>query len=138
MHEQAFSTLRRTLEAGGIALRHVRRLMVELNEHREDLERNAIAAGMTPPEARAEALRTLGSETALAEAVLAHPELKTWASRWPRTARTLAGISALPAIPVECCAGHSAVIARWSASCGLALLMTASLLLSLQWIIFAV
>jgi hypothetical protein len=135
MHEHAFGRLRSLLVAGGVAPRHVRRLLIELSEHCEELERDAMAAGLTPPEARAEALRSLGSAPALADAVLARKELLGWSGRWPRTAHALAAFSALPAVPLEC-AGHCAVIARWSASCGLALLMTGSLLLSLQWIIF--
>jgi hypothetical protein len=135
MHEQAFGRLRGMLVAGGVAPRHVQRLLTELSEHCEDLERDAMAAGMTAAEARDEALRSLGSETVLAEAVLARTELKGWSGRWPRTARALEELAALPAMPLAFCADHSAVIARWSASCGLALLMTGSLLLSLQWII---
>ncbi len=137
MHDHQFTTLRDALLAGGIATRHAQRLIMELADHCEDLERDAIAAGYAPADARAEALRSLGDPHLLADAVLARPELLGWSARWPRTAHAMSMLATRHALPVHCRSGHCALIARWSASCGLAVMLTGSLLLSMHWIIIA-
>src|SRR5262245_17149514 len=109
-----FEALKLELLRGGVAPNYVERTILELSEHCEDLENDALANGLTKSDAARVALAQLGSEQSIAAAVLAQPELLVWTRRWPRTASYLhraAAIVALPGVPVVYCIDRSAEIA---------------------------
>jgi hypothetical protein len=135
MPEPQFEGLKRRLHAGGVSGRCVERTLAELRDHYADIRQSELGRGVSPAEAAAAARAAIGDERAIAAAILARPELKAWAYRWPRTAgalRSTALIAVMPAVPVIYCAYRGDAIARWGASVGLATLMTGTLLLVLQ------
>jgi hypothetical protein len=135
MPDPQFNELRKQLLRGGVAPRFVQRTILELSEHYSDIESDALDCGASPEEAAAQARSVLGSEQAIAAAVLAHPELQDWTRQWPRAAVCLQSLllfAVLPAVPVVYCVYRGPSIARWSASVSLALLFTAGLLLGLR------
>jgi hypothetical protein len=133
MPRPGFEMLRSTLIRGGVAPRYVARTVLELREHYADLEEDALAAGLSPWEAAAEARERLGAEESLASAVLAHRELLTWRrrQRWIGAALVPLGelVSASPSA-----AGESMIL-RWSVSAGLGAVLTGALLLTMQTVI---
>jgi lambda repressor-like predicted transcriptional regulator len=78
-----FSNLAGRLLSGGVAPRHVRRTIAELQDHYVDLHEEAVKRGLSQQSAEADALSRLGKEEDLVAEVLAKPELRSWASRWP-------------------------------------------------------
>ena len=68
---------------GGISPRRVRRIVRELRDHLMDLRSDAIAEGMNEVEAETWAVSRLGTEQDVANEMLARPELRSWAARWP-------------------------------------------------------
>ena len=133
-----FESLKLELLRGGVAPNYVERTILELCEHCEDLENDALATGLEKEQAARLALAQLGSEESIAAAVLAQRELLVWARRWPRTAlclRSAATIVALPGLPVVYCIDRSAEIARWGAALGSALVLVSALLACLNWMI---
>jgi hypothetical protein len=129
------ATLRRQLLQGGVAPYYVERAILELREHYADIENEAMAHGLSAPEAAAYARTCLGDDTAIASAACARPELLLWTRRWPRTARSLHALAlcvVLPAVPVVYCAHRGGSIMRWGASASLAAAMTAGLLFAMQ------
>src|SRR5690606_16062059 len=138
MRDGRFERLRLELLNAGIAPAYVERAVRELTDHFEDLEAAAREAGHGPAEAARWAEHALGSEEAIAATLLARPELRTWYERWPRTTlclRALACVGMLPLVPIAFCFDRGAAIARWGASVALAMLVTASLLLSMNWLL---
>jgi hypothetical protein len=137
MRDPQFQALKLALLEGGIAPRYVQRTLLELQDHCADLESAAIEAGLSAGEARIEALASLGTEADLAACVLARTELRIWSRRWPRAAwatRAAVMLFALPLLPVYYCVDRGPVIARWSASASLALLLTGGFLLTMHWL----
>lgn len=134
---EPFAALRIELLRGGVAPLYVERTMLELREHYEDLERDALASGISEEDAAAAALVRLGSHEAIAAAVLARPELLSWSRRWPTVAlcvRSAAVIGAMPAIPVIYCF-RSEELARWSGAVASAVVLVSALLACLNWMI---
>lgn len=130
--------LRSELLAAGVAPAYVKRTIEELREHREDAEADALAAGYSSAAAASEADARIGSASSIKAAVVARPELQSWAYRWPRTAHCLesaAFVAVLPAVPFVYCACRKRWFVRWSLSASLAFLLTAALLFSLQSLI---
>jgi len=83
MSKPRFDELRERLLRAGIGPSHVRRYVRELREHYHDLYRAELARGL-PPKATEHAARTrLGSDDVLAESMLARPELRSIAARFP-------------------------------------------------------
>jgi hypothetical protein len=78
-----FETLRESLLHGGIAPRHVRRYLRELDDHLCDLTEAQRAAGHDEADAAARALALLGSEEELGAAMLAQPSLSSLPARAP-------------------------------------------------------
>ncbi len=78
-----FDELRETLLRGGVAPRHVRRYLAELEHHYDDLIAEERAHGVTGPAAGAAAMERLGSNEQLAAALLAKPELRSRMARYP-------------------------------------------------------
>jgi len=127
--------LRAMLLEGGVAPCYVERTILELKEHYTDIEIDALNGGCSASAAAARARALLGSDAAIAAAVCAQQDLLCWSRRWPRCARSLHALAlcaVLPAVPVIYCAERGGSIARWSASIGLAVLMTGALLFAMQ------
>lgn len=135
MPEPTFHRLRKELRRGGVSPRYIERTISELQDHYADIESAALDRGLPPEEAAAAARRGLGTDGAIAAAVLSEPSLKTWAHRWPRTAGALvttAWVAVLPVVPFVYCAQRGEAIARWGLSASLAVLMTGALLLGMH------
>ena len=89
MREVDFTSLKERFLRGGVAPKHARRTIAELRDHHTDLFAEAFARGCSLEEAGREASIRLGDEDALAAAVIARPELRSWAHRWPWVAYCL-------------------------------------------------
>lgn len=98
----SFSNLAVRLFNGGIAPRHVRRTIAELQDHYTDLLEEATKHGLSRPEAEVEALSRLGTEDDLVTEMLSKPELRSWASRWPWLFYGLVPVVTSFAIAVMC------------------------------------
>lgn len=83
MPPQRFESLRERLLRAGVAPRHVRRYLGELQDHYEDALREELKQGATPAAASAAAWARLGTEEDLTQGMLARPELRSKASRFP-------------------------------------------------------
>jgi hypothetical protein len=79
----AFDNLRERLLLGGVAPRHVRRYLRELNEHLDDLTREQRDAGYDGEDAAIRARARLGGDEELASAMLAQKRFRSWAARAP-------------------------------------------------------
>lgn len=79
-----FDALADQLLRGGVAYRHVRRLIGELKDHHEDARRAELSAGADEAAAEAAAWARLGDPAQLAESVLARSELRALSARYPR------------------------------------------------------
>jgi hypothetical protein len=137
---EQFAALRRELLRCGVSPLYVERTILELNEHYEDLQNDALASGMSGEDAARTALARLGSEEVIAAAVMARPELLSWSRRWPTVAlcvRSAATIGAMPAIPVLYCVRNEE-FTRWGAAIASALVLVALLLAWLNWMIVLV
>jgi hypothetical protein len=141
MPNEQLESLRLELLGSGVAPLYVERTILELGEHYADLENAALAAGLPAAEAAHVARAALGNERAIAAAVLAHPELLTFSTRWPRVAHCLhsaAAVGAIPGLPILFCLEHRPELARWSVALGLATTLMSGMLATLSWLIFAV
>jgi hypothetical protein len=78
-----FENVREKLLRAGIAPRHARRYITELREHLSDLTAQERAAGHDAREADKLARAKLGTDTELAEALIAKPEFRSIATRAP-------------------------------------------------------
>ncbi len=78
-----FDALREQLLKAGIAPRHVRRYLAELSDHFDDLVREEKANGAALAVAELKARTRLGSDSELAAGMLARPDLRSLAARYP-------------------------------------------------------
>jgi hypothetical protein len=92
-----FDSLGEQLLRGGVGRRHARRYVAELKDHLEDLIAEERREGSRPMEAELRAQTRLGSPEALAAAMIARPELRTWSARAPVVAWSVAPSLALVA-----------------------------------------
>ena len=83
MLQTRFDALREQLLRAGIAPRHVHRYVAELRDHLDDLVREERANGAAPGVAEAKARARLGNDDELAAVMLARPELRSLAARYP-------------------------------------------------------
>lgn len=130
-----FDALERQLLRDGIAPRHVRRTIAELEDHFDDLVATCRQRGLPQQAAECRALAQLGSLDDIGVAIAAQPDLQCWYRRWPRAASLLypvACAAALPFVPVVAGVQHAPSIARWSACLLLSAGFTAALLLAMQ------
>jgi hypothetical protein len=135
MPEQVFNVLRTELLESGIAPKHVRRIVAELNDHLQDLRAEAMDEGRSGPEADAIATRRIGDTRLIAEHMRQKPELKTWIYRYPRIAclyLPLAYALLLPAAPVFAGLANPAKVARWGTALMLSAGVTATMMLCMQ------
>ena len=133
MPDPDFNALRTALLRRGIAPRHATRVSEEMRDHFEDLVEEFEACGMD--DTRSLAAESLGSQDDIVAATVAHPELRSWAFRYPRAALVfypLACAAALPAAPVIAGIQNAPLLARWGASLLAAGVFTTALLLLLQ------
>jgi hypothetical protein len=138
MQTFSFKKLEQELAAAGTAPAVIARITHELKDHCADAEAAALARGLSPARARRHAHASLGGSEAIVSAVVAQQSLLDWRHRWPQSAKcvdSLAYCIALPAAPIIYCASHPAWIVRWGLSSSLAVCITASILLGLQWMI---
>ncbi len=78
-----FEAVAETLLKGGIAPRHVRRYVRELDDHLRDLTAQQHEAGYNGDDAGARARARLGDDRELAQAMLAQPGFRSWPARLP-------------------------------------------------------
>ena len=97
MSRSRFDSLRERLLKAGIAPRHVRRYLGELHDHSDDLVREEIAGGATRQAAEANADARLGNDDDLAQAMLARPELRSVAARFPWAVFAVGPVIVIPA-----------------------------------------
>jgi hypothetical protein len=130
-----FSAFEQRLRDAGVAPRHIRRTVAELDDHLEDLEYALRQRGVADDDARRQAFRQLGDLRDIAAAVAVRRELQCWYRRWPRAASLiypLAWVAVLPLVPVVAGVQRAPSVARWSACLLLSAGFTASLLLAMQ------
>lgn len=135
MRENRFDRLRNELLESGIARRHVRRIVAELNDHFEDLVAEAKERGLAPGNANEFALRRIGNQQKIAQQMLSVPELRAWIYRYPRIARIYLPIAyalLLPAAPVFAGVANPGIVIRWGAALMLGAGVTAAMMLSMQ------
>jgi hypothetical protein len=133
--EQSFEELRNYLLRSGIAPRHVKRTIAELNDHFEDLQLEAGSMGLSTGDASAFAESRIGAHKIIAQQMLARSELKTWIYRYPRIARCylpVAYLLLLPVAPVFAGAENASAVARWGTSLMASAAVTAAMLLLMQ------
>ena len=138
MPEERFESLRLELLRSGVTPVYVERTILELAEHYADLESAALASGLPTDEAAAVALQAIGNERVIAAAILAHRELLTFSTRYPRVAQCLhsaATIGTLPGLPLLFCIEHRPELARWGAAVSVAATLMGSVLAALNWLI---
>jgi len=135
MPEPDFKQFRSGLLQAGIAPRHVRRTITELQDHLDDLIAAQLASGSDAATAQRRAGQEMGDLTDVAIAMRACPELQCWAYRYPRLALIvypLTCLALLPVVPVIAGVTHAQDVARWSACLFIGALVTASMFLFLQ------
>jgi hypothetical protein len=135
MREPNFKQFRSELLQAGIAPRHIRRTMLELQDHLDDLVEAELASGCDAAAARRRASREMGNLTDVAIAMRACPELQCWAYRYPRLAIViypLTCLALLPIVPVIAGVTHAEQVARWGVCLFFGALVTASMFLILQ------
>ena len=78
-----FDRVADALLKGGIAPRHVRRYVRELDEHLDDLTAQQRASGYDGEDAALRARAQLGDDAELAQAMLDQPGMRSWPARLP-------------------------------------------------------
>ncbi|MDJ0711309.1 MAG: permease prefix domain 1-containing protein [Woeseiaceae bacterium] len=135
MRNPDLRTFAKRLLDAGIAPKHVHRTVNEMRDHYEDLVEAGVDQGLRRSAAHERALERLGRVDDLVREMAAHPELRTWASRYPRAAIViypLACLAVLPAVPIVAGVANAPLLARWGASLIAAGIVTAGMLLILQ------
>lgn len=83
MVDQRFNELRDALLRAGVGTRHVRRALLEIENHFQQLIDEERGRGANDHCARIEAHRRLGTNQVLVQRYAARPELHAWSRRWP-------------------------------------------------------
>jgi hypothetical protein len=83
MHDHPFESLREALLRTGVAPRHARRAVLELDTHYHQLVAEGLARGDSEDAARIAAREVLGTDQVLIDRYAGMPELRAWSSRWP-------------------------------------------------------
>jgi hypothetical protein len=83
MVDQRFNELREALLRAGVGTRHVRRAVLEIENHCQQLIDEERERGASDHDARIEAHRRLGTNLVLVQRYAARPELLAWSHRWP-------------------------------------------------------
>jgi hypothetical protein len=101
MVDQRFSELREGLLRAGVATRNIRRAVLEIEGHFQQLVDEEIARGAPDHLARSEAHRLLGRNQTLVQRYAAQPELRAWSRRWPAIWFTLVALAAYLALSIS-------------------------------------
>src|SRR5437762_12715525 len=96
MTTRRFEGLSQRLLRAGIAPRHVKRLISELEAHFDDLAAQQRSVGLSQAESESQAAVRLGTDDVLIANILARPELHSWARQWTWLAFVLLPLLALP------------------------------------------
>jgi hypothetical protein len=123
--------MRMQLLNSGIASRQVRRIITELHDHVDDIQMEHRGHELSVDEIK----QRLGDPAVLTEHILAKPELRTWAYRYPRISQftmPVAYVLLLPTAPLFAGVANAALVARWGASLLLGAAVTAAMLLMMQ------
>jgi hypothetical protein len=115
MDEHRFERLRDDLLAAGIAARHVRRTLAELQSHLDAWVADAVARGLTPAEAWSQAHQALGSDADIVARFAAQPELRAWCARRPAIFFLVIPVAAFVGVGVVLMAALLAILEHWSA-----------------------
>ncbi len=91
----------------GVAPRHIRRAIIEIESHFQHLLDEERARGATEQGARLEALRRLGNTHELVRQYAARPELRAWSRRWPSVWFTLVPLMTYLGV------GFAALLGTW-------------------------
>ena len=102
MVEKRFAELFDALRNAGIARRSARRAASEIEDHFNQLTRDAVSRGASESDARLAAHAALGTNQTLIERYAARPELRAWSSRWPALWFMLMPIGCYLALAVLC------------------------------------
>ncbi|MGD8325074.1 MAG: hypothetical protein PVF50_11975 [Gammaproteobacteria bacterium] len=132
---QQFVELERLLRCAGVVDANARRLVDELRDHYIDLYDEARNDGYDKVCAHTMALGAIGAPEEIAAVAAQYRSLLSVTWRYPLIADIAHGVvmvAGVPALPIRYCAQRRELIARWSASVGLAGMITAGLLLTLQ------
>jgi len=120
------------LRKSGVAPRHVRRTMLELADHFDDLAREARESGADDQRAAQYAIGELGEPKTLAAAARSQPELLSWAYRFPYAALIVYPLVWMAVTPVFAGVDYAPRVVRWSACLVLGALVTGLMILMLQ------
>lgn len=138
MRRDAFPELKDRLVESGVAARHIRRIISELDDHVEDLYMEARTDGLAREQAMASAIQRIGDQSRIADAIVADPAVRAWVYRYPRIARIylpFAYVLLLPALPVFAGIANPGVVLRWATALTLSAGVTAAILLFMQFAI---
>lgn len=138
MRRPDFGDFRSHLLRAGVAPRNVRRAVMELTDHYDDLVDDAVTAGLRRTDAERRARRELGDLESIAAEIAARPELRSWAWQHPRLALLfypIACVAVLPAVPLIAGVANAPAVARWAGGVLLGGFVTAAMLLVLQLVI---
>jgi hypothetical protein len=89
MPDHPFESLREALLRMGVAPRHARRAVLELDSHFRQLVQEGLQRGDSEEAARIAARELLGADEVLISRYAGMPELRAWCSRWPAVWFTL-------------------------------------------------
>ena len=134
-NNNGFTALETDLLQAGVAARHVRRIVSELEDHAIDLRDEALQRGMSETDARDFAMRRIGDQGEIAARMVAITDLRAWIYRYPRIARLYLPVAyalLLPAFPFFAGIANAGIVLRWTAALMLSAGFTASMMLMLQ------
>ena len=135
MRKPTFKALIKEMRVAGFSRRQIQRTVDELQDHFLDIVSEAMEAGKSSREAAVEAKERLGSDKQIANAILAIPELRSWASRHADILRPVQLLVLAPLMPIIVCFESGETISRWIAAACISALITASMFLSIQILI---
>ena len=93
MVDQRFSELRDELLRAGVAPPKIRRAVLEIESHFQQLVDEEVARGTSDHYARSEAHRLIGSNQTLVQHYATQPEFLAWSRRWPGIWFTLVALA---------------------------------------------
>jgi len=132
MPRPSLAELQNELLRAGIAPRHVRRTVGELNDHFEDLVEFALSDGADVNAAQIQALDDLGDLRDVARAMRLQPELRSWAFRFPHLAMVVYPLTFFALKPVMVGVELAGPVARWVTCIFLGGIVTAAIFLCMQ------
>lgn len=132
MPRPSLAELQNDLLRAGIAPRHVRRTVGELNDHYEDLVKYALLDGADIDTAQVQALDDLGDLHDVARAMRSQPELRSWAFRFPYLAMVVYPLTFFALKPVMVGVELAGPVARWATCVFLGGIVTAGIFLFMQ------